>query len=97
MHPNSNPAYPALISLPIYFSHPFPICCTFPRLQTEFANRKCEIDGHWGVRPNDSEPNPAGWTDYGPCYKPEVIRLMQEIKDVNVSNIYYSIRSRSRS
>lgn len=65
--------------------------CLFLQLQTEFANRKCEIDGHWGVRPNDSEPNPAGWTDYGPCYKPEVIRLMKEIKDVNVSNIYHSI------
>ncbi|KAH8386873.1 hypothetical protein KR093_003156, partial [Drosophila rubida] len=51
----------------------------------KFANRKCELDGHWGGRPNETEPNPAGWTDYGPCYKPEVIRLMQEIKDVNVS------------
>ncbi|KAH8418939.1 hypothetical protein KR222_005735, partial [Zaprionus bogoriensis] len=60
----------------------------------KFANRKCEIDGHWGGRPNDTEPNPAGWTDYGPCYKPEVIRLMQEIKDVN---LYMDIAQRTRT
>lgn len=85
----------ALLAFPTTLT-PIATCCTFLQSQIEFANRKCEIDGHWGVRPNDSEPNPAGWTDYGPCYKPEVKRLMKEIKDVSVSNIYYSIRSRSR-
>ncbi|XP_062138818.1 PDF receptor isoform X3 [Drosophila sulfurigaster albostrigata] len=60
----------------------------------KFANRKCELDGHWGGRPNETEPNPAGWTDYGPCYKPEVIRLMQEIKDVN---LYMDIAQRTRT
>ncbi|EDW07698.2 PDF receptor isoform X2 [Drosophila mojavensis] len=60
----------------------------------KFANRKCELDGHWGGRPNETEPNHAGWTDYGPCYKPEVIRLMQEIKDVN---LYIDIAQRTRT
>ncbi|XP_030080102.1 PDF receptor isoform X2 [Drosophila hydei] len=60
----------------------------------KFANRKCELDGHWGGRPNETEPSPAGWTDYGPCYKPEVIKLMQEIKDVN---LYIDIAQRTRT
>ncbi|EDW00227.1 GH11972 [Drosophila grimshawi] len=60
----------------------------------KFAIRKCELDGHWGRRPNDTELNTGGWTDYAPCYKPEVIRLMQEIKDVNV---YMDIAQRTRT
>ncbi|XP_068159091.1 PDF receptor isoform X1 [Drosophila tropicalis] len=62
----------------------------------KFANRKCELDGHWGSRPNQTEPNPAGWTDYGPCYKPEVIQLMQEMgsKDIDV---YIEIAQRTRT
>ncbi|ALC48422.1 Pdfr, partial [Drosophila busckii] len=60
----------------------------------KFANRKCELDGHWGGRPNETEPNPNGWTDYGPCYKPEVLRLMKMIKDVN---LYIDIAQRTRT
>ncbi|XP_064555079.1 PDF receptor isoform X2 [Drosophila montana] len=60
----------------------------------KFANRKCELDGHWAGRPNSTVQKPSGWTDYGPCYKPEVIRLMQEIKDVN---LYMDIAQRTRT
>ncbi|KRF80615.1 uncharacterized protein Dvir_GJ16778, isoform B [Drosophila virilis] len=63
-------------------------------ITSEFANRKCELDGHWAGRPNSTEQKPTGWTDYGPCYKPEVIRLMQEIKDVN---LYMDIAQRTRT
>ncbi|XP_043659669.1 PDF receptor isoform X1 [Drosophila teissieri] len=45
----------------------------------KFAIRKCELDGRWGSRPNATEVSPPGWTDYGPCYKPEIIRLMQQM------------------
>lgn len=50
---------------------------------TEFANRKCELNGHWGGRPN--EPiNPNGWTDYNPCFKPEVKTLLEKVPNLEV-------------
>ncbi|XP_037935677.1 PDF receptor [Teleopsis dalmanni] len=48
----------------------------------KFANRKCELDGHWGGRPNETH-NPIGWTDYQPCFKPEVTELMQQMKHLD--------------
>ncbi|XP_017095129.2 PDF receptor isoform X2 [Drosophila bipectinata] len=62
----------------------------------KFANRKCELDGRWGSRPNATEPSPAGWTDYGPCYKPEVIRLMQSMGSKDI-DIYIDIARRTRT
>ncbi|XP_030377972.1 PDF receptor [Scaptodrosophila lebanonensis] len=61
----------------------------------KFANRKCELDGHWGGRPNETDPNHMGWTDYGPCYTPEVTQLMQQINaDFDV---YLDIAKRTRT
>lgn len=57
-----------------------PFCFT---LFAEFANRKCELNGQWGSRPNDTY-NPNGWTDYQPCYKPEVNELMQQVPNLDV-------------
>ncbi|XP_033169658.1 PDF receptor [Drosophila mauritiana] len=62
----------------------------------KFAIRKCELDGRWGSRPNATEVSPPGWTDYGPCYKPEIIRLMQQMgsKDFDA---YIDIARRTRT
>ncbi|KAH8286756.1 hypothetical protein KR018_005131, partial [Drosophila ironensis] len=51
----------------------------------KFANRKCELDGRWGSRPNSNMT--AGWTDYGPCYKPELFRLMQSMGNKDIDTI----------
>lgn len=64
---------------------------------TEFANRKCELDGRWGTRPNATEANATGWTDYGPCYKPEVIRLMQQMGSKDNLDLYIDIAKRTRT
>ncbi|KAH8420366.1 hypothetical protein KR009_009648 [Drosophila setifemur] len=62
----------------------------------KMANRRCELDGKWGIRPNASEPYPSGWTDYGPCYKPEVIRLMQQMGSKDI-DLYIEIARRTRT
>ncbi|KAH8235978.1 hypothetical protein KR032_011791, partial [Drosophila birchii] len=63
----------------------------------KFANRKCELDGRWGSRPNATETNATGWTDYGPCYKPEVIRLMQQMGSREDLDLYIEIAKRTRT
>ncbi|KAH8250494.1 hypothetical protein KR038_008094, partial [Drosophila bunnanda] len=63
----------------------------------KFANRKCELDGRWGSRPNATETNATGWTDYGPCYKPEVIRLMQQMGSREDLDLYIEIARRTRT
>ncbi|EDW46322.1 GM23511 [Drosophila sechellia] len=62
----------------------------------KFANRKCELDGRWGSRPNATEVSPPGWTDYGPCYKPEIIRLMQQMGSKDFDNITANKRLNGR-
>ncbi|XP_013098800.2 PDF receptor isoform X2 [Stomoxys calcitrans] len=49
----------------------------------KFANRKCELNGHWGGRPNEP-PNPIGWTDYNPCFKPEVKTLLDKVPNLEL-------------
>uniref|UniRef100_A0A1B0G292 Uncharacterized protein n=1 Tax=Glossina morsitans morsitans TaxID=37546 RepID=A0A1B0G292_GLOMM len=59
----------------------------------KFANRKCELNGQWGSRPNDTY-NPNGWTDYQPCYKPEVNELMQQVPNLD---LFLEIARRTRT
>ncbi|XP_052857292.1 PDF receptor isoform X1 [Drosophila gunungcola] len=62
----------------------------------KFAIRKCELDGRWGSRPNATEVSPPGWTDYGPCYKPEIIRLMQQMGSKDF-DLYIDIARKTRT
>ncbi|KAH8362109.1 hypothetical protein KR084_000661, partial [Drosophila pseudotakahashii] len=62
----------------------------------KFAIRKCELDGRWGSRPNATEVSPPGWTDYGPCYKPEIIRLMEQMGSKNF-DLYIDIAWKTRT
>ncbi|XP_069965643.1 PDF receptor isoform X1 [Bactrocera oleae] len=61
---------------------------------TKFANRKCELDGSWGRRPNDTQNNTSGWTDYQPCFKPEVNDMLQRVDDID---IFLDIARRTRT
>ncbi|BFG00368.1 PDF receptor [Drosophila madeirensis] len=66
----------------------------------KFAIRKCEMDGSWGTRPDTTnmtaEAIAAGWTDYGPCYRPEVIRLMQQMGSKDI-DLYIEIARHTRT
>ncbi|XP_061397751.1 PDF receptor [Musca vetustissima] len=49
----------------------------------KFANRKCELNGHWGGRPHEP-PSANGWTDYNPCFKPEVKTLLDKVPNLEL-------------
>ncbi|XP_053952195.1 PDF receptor isoform X2 [Anastrepha ludens] len=61
---------------------------------TKFANRKCELDGSWGRRPNDTQNSTHGWTDYQPCFKPEVNDMLQRVENIDV---FLDIARRTRT
>ncbi|XP_065365244.1 PDF receptor isoform X2 [Calliphora vicina] len=49
----------------------------------KFAHRQCELNGHWGSKPNETL-NPIGWTDYNPCWKQEVKTLMDKVSNLEL-------------
>ncbi|XP_067635606.1 PDF receptor isoform X2 [Eurosta solidaginis] len=61
---------------------------------SKFANRKCELDGLWGRRRNDTHNSTNGWTDYQPCFKPEVNEMLQRVEDID---IFLDIARRTRT
>lgn len=44
----------------------------------EFAERRCSAEGQWEGKPG-SPPTLHGWTNYTPCYSPEVIQLFRKL------------------
>lgn len=51
------------------------ICKT---IQTEHAERRCDADGYWMVRPGfDRKKYPNGWTNFTPCYTEEMRKLLE--------------------
>ncbi|XP_055843388.1 PDF receptor isoform X2 [Episyrphus balteatus] len=46
---------------------------------SKFAERLCLNNGLWGNKPQDTTFNPHGWTNYTPCFKPDIIDLMQQL------------------
>lgn len=45
---------------------------------TKFAERRCSAEGRWEGKPG-STFNSLGWTNYTPCYSPEVIQLFRKL------------------
>lgn len=43
----------------------------------ESAERRCSSEGHWESRLG--EPDPVGWTNFTPCFRPEVNILLKKI------------------
>lgn len=64
----------------------------------EFAERRCSAEGRWEGRGKDAPPNMLGWTNYTPCYSPEVIQLFRKLyaggsndeADVSGDKCFYS-------
>jgi len=43
----------------------------------ESAERRCSSEGQWESRLG--EPDAIGWTNFTPCFRPEVNRLLKKI------------------
>ncbi|XP_055643083.1 PDF receptor isoform X2 [Toxorhynchites rutilus septentrionalis] len=45
---------------------------------SKFAERRCSAEGRWEGKPGPT-PGLLGWTNYTPCYSPEVIQLFRKL------------------
>ncbi|XP_037037209.1 PDF receptor isoform X2 [Bradysia coprophila] len=65
---------------------------------TKSAERRCSSEGQWESR--FGEPDPVGWTNFTPCFRPEVNQLLKKIYaggNDDVGKIKFSIAERTRS
>ncbi|XP_023726525.1 PDF receptor [Cryptotermes secundus] len=46
---------------------------------TKFAYKRCSIDGRWEGRTSGGESPPQGWTNYTPCFTPEMLQLIKKL------------------
>lgn len=46
---------------------------------TKFATKRCSIDGRWEGKVSGDYTNPQGWTNYTPCYTPEMLELFRKL------------------
>lgn len=44
----------------------------------EFAERRCSENGKWEGRHGERD-SPNGWTNYTPCFTPEMLLLIQKL------------------
>lgn len=65
-------------------------------LALESAERRCSSEGQWEGKPGIiQQPNSKGWTNYTPCYTPELFQLIKKLyaggnEDVAKVSIYIS-------
>lgn len=47
---------------------------------SKFATKKCSAEGRWeGKHPGEEATSPQGWTNYTPCYTPEMLELFRKL------------------
>uniref|UniRef100_A0A182QRK9 G-protein coupled receptors family 2 profile 2 domain-containing protein n=1 Tax=Anopheles farauti TaxID=69004 RepID=A0A182QRK9_9DIPT len=66
---------------------------------SKFAERRCSAEGQWEGRPG-SPPTLSGWTNYTPCYSPEVIQLFRKLYaggSDDEANVKIDIAERTRT
>uniref|UniRef100_A0A182FR52 G-protein coupled receptors family 2 profile 2 domain-containing protein n=1 Tax=Anopheles albimanus TaxID=7167 RepID=A0A182FR52_ANOAL len=66
---------------------------------TEFAERRCSAEGQWEGKPG-TPPTLSGWTNYTPCYSPEVIQLFRKLYaggSDDEANVKIDIAERTRT
>ncbi len=57
-------------------------------MSIEFAERKCDVNGKWDT----NGKNPDGWTNYRPCYLPEllnIIKILNQTGEGDVRFLYF--------
>ncbi|XP_058117660.1 PDF receptor [Anopheles ziemanni] len=66
---------------------------------SKFAERRCSAEGQWEGKPG-SPATLVGWTNYTPCYSPEVIQLFRKLYaggSDDDANIKIDIAERTRT
>ncbi|XP_046669176.1 PDF receptor isoform X1 [Homalodisca vitripennis] len=46
---------------------------------TKFATKRCSVDGRWEGKVSGDYTTPQGWTNYTPCYTPEMLELFKKL------------------
>jgi hypothetical protein len=46
---------------------------------SEFAYKRCSVDGRWEGRRSGVFTSPQGWTNYTPCFTPEMLQLIRKL------------------
>ncbi|KAG5680989.1 hypothetical protein PVAND_010463 [Polypedilum vanderplanki] len=62
--------------------------------RNKFAERRCSREGKWESKPGTPE-SPLGWTNYTPCYLPEIYDLLQKLGDDVGDKIKIAERTRT--
>ncbi|XP_035773075.1 PDF receptor-like [Anopheles albimanus] len=66
---------------------------------SKFAERRCSAEGQWEGKPG-TPPTLSGWTNYTPCYSPEVIQLFRKLYaggSDDEANVKIDIAERTRT
>ncbi|XP_058455071.1 PDF receptor isoform X2 [Malaya genurostris] len=66
---------------------------------SKFAERRCSADGRWEGKPG-VPANTLGWTNYTPCYNPEVLQLFKKLYaggNTDEADIKIDIAERTRT
>ncbi|KAL7292869.1 hypothetical protein TKK_0013542 [Trichogramma kaykai] len=45
----------------------------------KFVLKRCDEDGHWEGREGSERDAPSGWTNYTPCFTPEMLLLVKKL------------------
>ncbi|GFG35417.1 hypothetical protein Cfor_07744 [Coptotermes formosanus] len=66
---------------------------------TKFAYKRCSIDGRWEGRRSGVFTSPQGWTNYTPCYTPEMLQLIRKLYagSEDAANVKLNIAERTRT
>ncbi|XP_055606877.1 PDF receptor isoform X2 [Uranotaenia lowii] len=62
---------------------------------TKFVERRCSTEGRWEAKPG-TVPTVLGWTNYTPCYIPEIIQILKKISAGDTDD-KYDIAQRTRT
>ncbi|KAG8337189.1 G-protein coupled receptor activity protein [Homalodisca vitripennis] len=57
----------------------YTLCLDSDFLLPEFATKRCSVDGRWEGKVSGDYTTPQGWTNYTPCYTPEMLELFKKL------------------
>jgi hypothetical protein len=61
----------------------------------EHTYKRCSVDGRWEGKDEGDFSTPQGWTNYTPCFTPEILELIRKLysnDDAKVRVLNYSIQ-----
>ncbi|CAB3365838.1 Hypothetical predicted protein [Cloeon dipterum] len=63
---------------------------------TKYATKRCSVDGRWEGKAEGDYSSPQGWTNYTPCFTPEILQVMKGLYSGPDSDIKIKIAERTR-